>query len=124
MTLKHEEVQELRKAGGIVSLIGSILAILAAVSTLFIGGCGGALELEGASTVVGLGWMGLILSSVLVVFSVMMISSPSTSKAIWIVVLSIVASIFVGTLVAICMVLARVGGSGAYIGSKQELQTK
>lgn len=114
----------MRKTGGIISLIGSILAVFAAVGTLFIGGCGSALEAEGASTVVGLGWVGLILSIVLIVFSVMMISSPSTSKAIWIIVLSIVAAFLGGTFVAIFMVLCLVGGVLAYIGSKQELQTK
>ncbi len=123
ITLKHKEVQELRKTGGIVSLIGSILAVFAAVGTLFIGGCGSALEAEGASTIIGLGWVGLILSFVLIVFSVMMISSPSTSKAIWIIVLSIAAAIFGGTFVAICMILSLVGGILAYVGSKQELQT-
>ena len=123
VTLEDEEVEELRKAGGIVSLIGSILAVFAAVGTLFIGGCGSALEAEGASTIIGLGWIGLILSIVLIVFSVMIISGPSTSKAIWIIVLSIVAALFGGTLVAICMILSIVGGVLAYIGSKQEVQT-
>ncbi|MGB4326326.1 MAG: hypothetical protein WBJ74_02820 [Bacillota bacterium] len=113
----------MRKAGGIVSLVGSILAVFAAVGTLFIGGCGSALEAEGASTIIGLGWIGLILSIVLIVFSVMIISGPSTSKAIWIIVLSIVAALFGGTLVAICMILSIVGGVLAYIGSKQEVQT-
>ena len=52
----------MRKAGGIIALIAGVFGILAAIATLFIGGVGAAFEAESASTVVGLGWGGIVFS--------------------------------------------------------------
>ncbi|UMZ73738.1 hypothetical protein [Natranaerofaba carboxydovora] len=112
----------MRLAGGIISLIASIIAVGMAFVTLFIGGVGGAFGAEEAGTVTGLGWAGLFLSFLLIVISVVVIVMPSTKPAIGIIVLSILTAIFGGTLVAIFMVLALLGGIMAIIGAKNELQ--
>ena len=58
----------MQKAGGIIGLVAGIFGFIAAVVTLFVGGIGGALEAEGASTVIGLGWGGVVFSFLCVVF--------------------------------------------------------
>jgi hypothetical protein len=57
----------MKKAGGIISLVAGIFGVIAAVFTLFVGGVGGALEAEGAGTVVGLGWGGIAFSFLTIV---------------------------------------------------------
>jgi len=47
----------MKKSGGIIAIVAGAFGVIAAVITLFVGGISGALEVEDASTVVGLGWV-------------------------------------------------------------------
>jgi len=52
----------MRVAGLVLGIIGGIIGLFASGAALFIGGLGSALNANGASTVVGLGWVALLLS--------------------------------------------------------------
>lgn len=54
----------------VLGLIGGIFGILFAFVALFIGGLGSAFEAEGASTIIGLGWVAVLLSIVGIIGSV------------------------------------------------------
>lgn len=58
------------KAGGIIALIAGIFGVIAALATLLIGGVGSALDGEGAETVIGLGWGGVLFSFLVIIFGV------------------------------------------------------
>ena len=58
----------MKKAGGILGMIGGVFGVFAALVTLFIGGVGGAFQASGAGTVVGLGWGGLAFSFLAIIF--------------------------------------------------------
>ena len=60
----------MKKAGGILGLIGGIFAVVAALVTLFLGGVGGALGAHGANQVIGLGFLGLLAAFLLPASSV------------------------------------------------------
>ena len=107
------------KAGGIVALIASIISVGMALVTLLIGGLGGAFEAEGAGTVVGLGWAGLLLSFVLIVLSAIAMTSPSRRIGVGIIVLSLITAVVGGTLVAIFMILTLLGGVLVFAGSRR-----
>ena len=83
----------MKKAGGIISLIAGILVVIAAVVTMFLGGVGAAFGGEGAETVFGLGWLGILFSFLTIIFG--------------------------GTSVAVFMVLALIGVIFAAIGTKK-----
>lgn len=55
----------------VLGLIGGIFGILCAFIALFIGGVASAMEAEGASNVIGLGWVAVALSILGIVGSVM-----------------------------------------------------
>lgn len=55
----------------VLGLIGGIFGILCAFIALFIGGVASAMEAEGASNVIGLGWAAVALSILGIVGSVM-----------------------------------------------------
>jgi hypothetical protein len=110
----------MRKAGGIVALIAGIFAILASGATLLFGGLGAAFEAEGANTVMGLGWGGLAFSFLTIVFGAIAIGSNSRVPGILLIICSILGAILGGTLVAIFMVLAFLGGILATFGSRQK----
>lgn len=112
----------MKKSGAIISLVSSIIAVLMGFVTLFIGGFGAAFEAEGASTVANLGWGGIFLSFLLIVFSSVAITAESKKPAIFIIILSIVTAIFGGTLVAIFMALCLLGGILSLIGVHNELK--
>lgn len=110
----------MKKAGGIVAIIAGIFAIFAAGATLLIGGMASAFEAEGSGTVVGLGWGGLVFSFATVVLGAIVLGSKSKVPGILLIVSSIAGVILGGTLVAIFMVLALLGGILAIIGTKKQ----
>ena len=109
----------MRKAGGIVALIAGIFAVLAAGFTLFVGGVGGALEAEGADTVIGFGWGGLLFAFITIVLGAVAMGARSRVPGILIVICSIAGAILGGTIVAIFMALAVIGGILAIIPARQ-----
>src|SRR6266540_406394 len=110
----------MRKAGGIIALIAGVFGILAAIITLFIGGAGAAFEAEGAGTVVSLGWGGIVFSFLTIIFGAVAIGANSRVPGILLIVCAILGAILGGTLVAVFMVLALVGGVLATIGAKKQ----
>lgn len=105
------------KAGGIIGIIAGVFGIIAAVVTLFVGGIGAAFEAEGATTVVGLGWGGVLFSFLVIVFGAVAIAKPK-GAGIGLVICSIAGAILGGTIVAIFMALSLIGGILCLVGSK------
>jgi uncharacterized protein YecT (DUF1311 family) len=97
------------KAGGIIAIIAGIFGIFAAGFTLLFGGVASAFKADGGSTVVALGWGGVVFSFLVIVFGAM-----SFSKTRWVGIALILSSIFGivlgGTLVAVFMCLSMIGG--------------
>lgn len=105
------------KAGGVIGIIAGIFGFIAAIVTLFVGGMGSAFEAEGAKTIVGLGWGGVLFSFLAIVFGAIVVARPKAA-GIGLIVVSILGAILGGTLVAICMVLSLIGGILAVAGAK------
>ena len=115
----------MRKAGGIIAIIAGIFSVFAAGATLFIGGIGGAFQAEGANTVIGLGWGGVLFSFLTIVMGAITLTSNSRIPGIITCLCAIAGAILGGTIVAIFMVLAFIGGVLAIIEpkKKQELSS-
>ena len=106
----------MQKAGGIVSLIAGIFGVLAACATLTVGGIGSAFEAEGADTVTGLGWGGVLFSFIIIALGAVALSAKSRKPGILLIIAAILGAFLGGTLVAIFMALALVWGILATIG--------
>ncbi|ANW02752.1 hypothetical protein [Bradyrhizobium icense] len=106
----------MRKAGGIVALIAGIFGIFAAGITLLVGGVGSAVQANDAQLVVGLGWGGVGFSFLVIVLGAVAMGSNSRIPGMLLVLASIAGAILGGTLVAIFMLLAFIGGVLATIG--------
>lgn len=109
----------MQKAGGIIAIIAGIFGIFAAGATLFIGGMGSAFEADGASTVVGLGWGGVVFSFLVIIFGAVAMSAKSKKPGALLVLCSIGGVFLGGTIVAIFMALSLIGGILAMIGTKK-----
>lgn len=107
------------KAGGIIGIIAGVFGCIAAVVTLFVGGIASAFEANGASTVVGLGWGGVLFSFLAIVVGAVAIGRPSRGAGIVLILTSILGAVLGGTLVAVCMALSLIGGILAVIGGKK-----
>lgn len=99
----------MRRAGGITGVVAGVMAVIAAVVTLFIGGLATAFEAEGAGTVIGLGWAGVFGSFLVIALGAVTINAKGKLSSVLLLVVSIVTAIVGGTLVAIFMVLALLG---------------
>lgn len=106
----------MRKAGGLIALIAGVFAVIAAIVTLFVGGIGGALDAEGADTVIGLGWGGLGFAFLTIILGAVGMNSRSRIPGILLIVSSLAGAILGGTIVAIFMGLAAVAGLVSVIG--------
>ena len=109
----------MRKAGGIVALIAGVFGVIAAGFTLFFGGVGSVFEAEGASTVVGLGWGGVVFSFLIIVLGAVAMGAKGRWPGILLVICSIAGAFLGGTLVAIFMALAAIGGVLAAIPGRK-----
>lgn len=108
----------MQKAGGILGLIGGIFGTLAALATLMLGGLGDAFRAENAGLVVNLGLGGLAFSFLAIILGAVAIGSTGRTAGVLLMVCAIGGAILGGSLVAICMVLALVGGLLAVIGRR------
>jgi hypothetical protein len=106
----------MNKAGGIIAIIAGVFGIFAAGFTLLFGGLGSALEADGATTVIGLGWGGLIFSFTTIILGAVSLNAKTKKSGLLLIASSIGGIILGGTLVAIFMALALVGGILATIG--------
>ncbi len=109
----------MQKAGGICGLIGGIFGVLAALMTLIVGGVGAAVDADGANSVIGLGWGGVLFSFLAIIFGAVAMGAKSKTPGALLMVSSILGIILGGTLVAIFMVLSFIGGLLATIGTKK-----
>lgn len=112
----------MEKAGGIIAMVAGVFGVVAAVVTLFFGGLGGAVEAEGANTIIGLGWGGIFFSFLTIVFGAVGIVAKSKKPGILIILTSILGAFLGGTIVAICMALAFMGGIVTLIGGNQKMK--
>ena len=108
----------MKKAGGILGLIGGIFGVFAALFTLLFGGVASAFHASGASTVVGLGWGGLGFSLLAIILGAVCLGAESRWPAVMLAVGSIAGAVLGGTLVAICMILSLVGGILSIAGTR------
>lgn len=108
----------MQKAGGIIALVAGVFGVLAALATLMIGGAGSALDADGASTVVGLGWGGVLFSFLVIVLGAVAMGAKSRKPGAMLIASSVLGMILGGTLVALFMLLSLVGGILAVVGIK------
>ena len=111
----------MQKTGGIIGLIAGIFGFLAAAFTLLVGGLGSAFHAHDASTIVGLGWGGILFSFLCIIFGAVALNSESKIPGAFLTLCAIAGAIFGGTFVAVCMVLALVGGLLATMGARKRL---
>lgn len=107
------------KAGGIIGLIAGVFGFIAALVTLLFGGIGSALGATGGSMVVSLGWGGVLFSFLTIVAGAVALSKAKAGG--WSLIgFAIGGACLGGTLVAICMVLALLGGILAVAGAPRK----
>jgi len=109
----------MQKTGGILGLIGGIFGTFAALATLFIGGVGGALEANDAGLVVDLGLGGLAFSFLSIILGAVAIGTTGRTAGVLLTLCAIGGAILGGSLVAVCMALALVGGILATMGRRK-----
>lgn len=97
------------KAGGVIGLIAGVFGFIAAIVTLFLGGVGAAFGAKEADGILGFGLGGIVFSFSTIVFAAMVFSKPK-GAGIGLMVCAILGALFGGTFVAVCMVLAAIGG--------------
>ena len=100
----------MQKAGAIVALIAGIFGAFAAAFTLFTGGLGAALDVEGADFFIVLGWGGVACSFLTIVFGAIAIGAKGRAPGVLVIVCAIGGAIVGGGFVAIFMLIAAVGG--------------
>jgi len=109
-----------KKGGGILTIIAASISVIMGFITLLIGGIGSAVDGDGADQVIGMGWIGIFLSFITIGFGIGVLVSKTKFPSISVFVLSILAAIFGGTLIAIFMVLSIIGGILSLIGVNKE----
>jgi hypothetical protein len=107
----------MKTAGGIIALIAGIFGIFAAGGTLMIGGFGGAVEADGAETVVWLGFGGVFFSFLTIVLGAVALGVNSKKTGVALIITAILGMVLGGTFVALFMVLALLGGILVVIGA-------
>lgn len=110
------------KAGGIIGIISGVFGFIAAIFTLLIGSVGSAFKAEAAGTIVGLGWGGIFFSFLAIVFGAVTFARPKLA-GIGLIFTSIMGAILGGTMVAVCMALAFLGGILAILGAPKRVLT-
>lgn len=100
----------MRKSGGVVALIAGLLGFIAAVFTLVVGGIGSNFNADAGDTIIGLGWSGILICFLIIVLGAIAMNAKTFIPGILIIVSSIFGAIYGGTLVAVLMILALVGG--------------
>ncbi|MBA8858910.1 hypothetical protein FHW19_000582 [Ochrobactrum anthropi] len=113
----------MQKAGGIIALVAGIFGVFAAIFTLAVGGMGVGLEAEGASTVIGLGWGGVAFSFLTIILGAVALGAKGRLPGILLMICAIAGAILGGTLVAVFMVLAFIGGLIAILGAGKSVPT-
>ncbi len=110
----------MKKAGGIIALVSGIFGTLAAIATLFIGGIGSAIEADGGDTVLAFGVGGIAFSFLTIVFAAVAMGAKGRVPGVLLILCAIAGAILGGTLVAVPMVLALIGGILALFGNEKK----
>lgn len=110
----------MQKAGGIIAIIAGVFGIVAAIVTLLFGGVAAAVEADGGNAVIGLGWGGVFFSFLVIVLGAIALSAKTKTVGVLLIITSIAGAILGGTIVAIFMALAFIGGILATIGTKSD----
>lgn len=97
----------MKKAGGMLGLIGGIFGVFAALFTLLFGGVASAFHACGAATVVGPDWGGLGFSFLAIILRAVCLGAESRWPAAMLAIGSVAGAELGGTLVAVCMILSR-----------------
>lgn len=100
----------MRKSGGLIALIAGLLGLIAAVITLLIGGIGSNFNTDAGDTIMGLGWGGILICFLIIVLGAVAMNAKTFIPGVLIIIASIFGAIYGGTLVAVLMILALVGG--------------
>lgn len=111
----------MKKAGGIIALVAGIFGVIAAFVTLMIGGVGTAVQAQNAQTVLWLGWGGVAFSFLTIVLGAVCMNAASRWPGVLLMICAIAGAILGGTLVAIFMALALIGGFLALFGRRAKV---
>lgn len=109
----------MKQAGAIIALIAGIFAVIAAGVTLLLGGIGAAAQAESGSTVLALGWGGVLFSFLVIILAAVAMGTNKKLLGLLLIIASIGGAILGGTLVAVFMVLSLIGGILVAIGAGQ-----
>lgn len=107
----------MKTAGGIIGIIAGVFGVLAALFTIMVGGVGQAFEAESSQLVSLLGWGGLLFSFLVIVFASVALGTRSRWNGALMISASILGAVLGGTLVAVTMLLALIGGVLVLAGS-------
>ncbi len=91
----------MRTGALVLGIIAGLFGIISAVLALFVGGIGGAVEAEGAQTVVGLGWAALFFSLLGLAGAALAMAKPVISA-----VIMLVAAIAIAISISLFAVIA------------------
>ena len=94
----------MKEVGGIIALIAGTFGVTGAATTLFVGGVGGAFNVEGAGAVIGLGWGGVLFSFLTIIFGAIAIRAEGKVPGILLIISSILGLILGCTRVATCII--------------------
>jgi hypothetical protein len=108
----------MHKAGGIIGLIAGLLAVGAALFTLLMGGAGAALDAAGHDRIIAYGRWGVGAAFMVIAFSAVAIFNAAVG-GFGLLAFSIVGAVLGGSIVAIVLSLALLGGILAAAGSKK-----
>lgn len=111
----------MKLAGSMLTLLGSIFGMIAAIVTIFFGGVSAALGGKGAHGVVTMGQFGILLSITLFVLAILAFSAKNDKIPIVILILSVTNIIVGGTFVAICMIINVVGAILLILTARKEM---
>ena len=126
----------MKKAGGIIALIGGIFGTIAAIVTLMAGGLvaglegasaaleGGAADTSASTEIATFAILGLGASFVTIILGAISIGASSRKPGILLILCAVIGAITGGTLVAVCMILTLAGGVVAVIGTKPVPKTQ
>lgn len=109
----------MKVAGSVIALIAGIFGCIAAVATLLLGGIGSAFSAQGANTVIGLGWGGVIFSFLVIVWAACALGVRGRWPGVLLMISALAGACLGGTLVAVCMALALVGGLLSMIAKRE-----
>lgn len=115
----HREIV-MGKAGGILGIIAGVLGLVAGAGTLFLGGLGAAFSANGANTIMGLGWGGIVFSLLTLIYGGIALAKPKPG-GMGLLLSAVGGAVLGGTFVALAMALALVGGILA-LAAKTESQ--